>query len=71
MELEELQAKTFSCAPPIMPWRAFAAWIGMEEEQGIVQAWIQRGMIPSVRIGKHRMVNVALLTKELLEKEEI
>lgn len=71
MELDELKPETFRCAPPLMPWRTFADWIGMSEEHGVVQAWCQRGYLPTHRIGKHVMVNVVALTKQLLEKEEI
>lgn len=55
--------------PPIMPWALFVDWIGMSEHSGKVEAWIQRGYIPKVKIGKHVMVNVALFIKELHERD--
>jgi len=36
---------------------------------GIVDAWVDRGQIPSKVIGKHRLVNVALLWKDAFERE--
>lgn len=56
-------------APPLMPWDVFVDWIGMSEKPGVVEAWLERGYIPKKRIGKYVMVNVALLTKQLLEEE--
>lgn len=56
-------------APPVMPWRQFADWIRMDQDHETVLGWIKRGYLPTIRIGKHRMVNVALLIKQLEEKE--
>jgi hypothetical protein len=53
--------------PPLMAWREFADWIRID--QGIVGGWIESGYIPSVRIGKHRLINVAKLSQSLLEEE--
>jgi len=56
-------------SPPVMPWRQFADWIRMDQEHETVWAWIKRGYLPTVRIGKHRLINVALLIRQLEEKE--
>ena len=56
-------------APPLMPWREFADWIYMGESHDTVWGWIRHGYIPSHKVGKHVMVNVALLTTQLMEKE--
>lgn len=56
-------------APPVMPWRQFADWIRMEQDHETVLGWIKRGYLPTVRIGKHRLINVALLIRQLEEKE--
>jgi len=55
--------------PPLMAWREFADWIRID--QSIVRGWIENGYLPTERIGKHRLVNVALLSQQLLEKESI
>ncbi|WP_417583181.1 DNA-binding protein [Nitrincola sp.] len=55
--------------PPLMQWREFADWIRMD--QSIVRGWIENGYLPTERIGKHRLVNVVLLSKQLSEKESI
>ncbi|GAB2586010.1 DNA-binding protein [Nitrincola alkalisediminis] len=55
--------------PPLMAWREFADWIRMD--QAIVRGWIENGYLPTERIGKHRLVNVVLLSKQLSEKESI
>ncbi|WP_198030662.1 hypothetical protein [Alcanivorax jadensis] len=50
-----------------MPWREFADWC--RAEQGVVQGWIERGYLPTIKFGKHRMVNVAALIDQLKEDE--
>lgn len=54
-------------SPPVMPWREFADWIQVGAD--IVEMWIKRGYLPTVKIGRYRMVNVALLTQQLLNDE--
>ncbi len=73
MEVEEtkLTLKDLLTPPPVMPWREFADWIRMGNSHDIVWGWIRNGYIPSHKVGKHVMVNVALFTRDLLEKEWI
>lgn len=66
MELE-LELKTLLVAPPVMPWREFADWVRMDAE--VVDNWVKRGYLPTVKIGRYRMVNVAQLIQSLLNEE--
>ncbi|TBV13205.1 DNA-binding protein [Stutzerimonas kirkiae] len=66
---EGIDSQKLHGAPPMMPWQAFADWIGMGDEPIVVRTWVERGYLPSLKVGKRVMVNVALLTKELLERE--
>lgn len=68
MELE-LDLKTLLVAPPVMPWREFADWIRMTDAHDVVENWIKRGYLPTVKIGRYRMVNVAQLVQTLLNEE--
>lgn len=68
MELE-LDIKTLLVAPPVMPWREFADWIGMSDGHDVVEGWVKRGYLPTVKIGRYRMVNVAQLVQSLLNDE--
>ncbi|EPB5740130.1 DNA-binding protein [Pseudomonas aeruginosa] len=70
MEVEEIKAQDLRAAPPVLPWRDFANWIGMGEDHETVRGWIRKGYHPAHKIGKHVMVNVALFTHQLMEKEE-
>lgn len=65
----ELDIKSLLIAPPVMPWREFANWIRMENEHEIVENWIKRGYLPTTKIGRYRMVNVAQLVQSLLSEE--
>ncbi|WP_374438025.1 DNA-binding protein [Pseudomonas panipatensis] len=58
-------------APPLLPWKDFAKWIGMGEDEQIVWGWIRNGYIPRYKIGTHVMVNVTLLNQRLLQWEGI
>ena len=33
---------------------------------GVVQAWVDRKLIPSLKVGKRRVINLALLTEQCL-----
>lgn len=61
------QIQKLLTAPPVLPWRDFAAWIQLSED--VVEHWVKRGYLPTVKIGRYRMVNVALLTHQLLNDE--
>jgi hypothetical protein len=69
MDTEGLDPQKLLGAPPLMPWQSFADWIGMGEEPIVVRTWLERGYLPSLKVGKRLMVNVALLTKELLDRD--
>jgi len=60
---------TPSPPPPLMPWREFADWIRMENEHDTVRGWIRRGYLPTVKLGKHVMVNLSLLSQRLLDED--
>ncbi|MDT4824175.1 hypothetical protein FQZ97_574190 [compost metagenome] len=69
VEGTDLSLKDLLSPPPVMPWREFADWTRMSNDHNTVWGWIRNGYIPSHKVGKHVMVNVALLTRELIEKE--
>ncbi|WP_203142658.1 hypothetical protein [Marinobacter mangrovi] len=49
--------------PPIMEWREFADWVRVE--QGAVEGWVKRAYIPTIKIGRHRMVNIVRLLEQI------
>jgi hypothetical protein len=69
MEAEGLDAQKLIGCPPLMPWQSFAEWIGMGDEPIVVRTWLERGYLPSLKVGKRLMVNVALLSKQLIDQE--
>ena len=54
--------------PPVMQWQRFAEWIRVEP--GIFVAWMDRGYIPVIKVGKHRLVNIVALVEQLKESEQ-
>ncbi|MBK3749103.1 DNA-binding protein [Stutzerimonas balearica] len=69
MDTEGFDPQKLHGAPPLMPWPKFAEWIGMGDEPIVVRTWLERGYLPSRKVGKRTMVNVALLHQQLLEQE--
>lgn len=52
---------------PLVTKKLFSQMSGLTEET--IRGMIERGHLPTVKVGKHRMVNVALIAKEALESE--
>lgn len=52
---------------PVMERSRFAELVGVDV--GVVTGWIDKGHLPTIKIGKYRLVNIALLVKECLEEE--
>jgi hypothetical protein len=52
-------------AVPFMEKKRFAELTGFTE--GTIEGWIERLYIPSIKVGKYRAVNLALITKSCLE----
>ena len=52
------------CSVPIMNKKRFAELTGFSE--GIVEGWLDRSKIPTMKVGKHKAVNVALITQQCL-----
>lgn len=58
----ELQAPTFlPVLSPVMTREKFAELSGLTE--GVIQGMIEKGHLPSVKIGRHRLVNLIRLTE--------
>ena len=53
--------------PPVVTRERFADLLGLPP--GVIVGWINKGMLPTVTIGKYSLVNVELLRKTCLERE--
>lgn len=53
--------------PPLMPWAEFADWIRVSPQ--VVRGWVDKGHLPTVQVGRRRMVNVVALVDQLREGE--
>lgn len=56
-----------SGVPPIVSRERFADLLGLPP--GVIVGCINKGMLPTVTIGKYSLVNVELLRKSCLERE--
>lgn len=50
---------------PVMTKEKFAELSGLAE--GVIQGMIEKGHLPSIKIGRHRLVNLAALAVECVE----
>lgn len=68
MELEELNPSAL--VGPQQDLERIEKWADRNGiSYGIARAWVYRGILPSVKLGKLRVVNSALLRAWLLEQE--
>lgn len=61
------QKPIFQPSTPLVTKARFSEMSGLTEET--LRGMIERGHLPTLKVGKHRMINVALLTKECLEQD--
>jgi hypothetical protein len=52
---------------PYMSKKRFAEIVGVE--LGVVDGWVDKGYIPSTKIGKHQLVNVARLWQKAMAED--
>ncbi|MBB6523838.1 excisionase family DNA binding protein [Pseudoteredinibacter isoporae] len=57
-----------SVLPPVMGQEQFATYCGTTKDT--VRGWVQTGTLPSVKIGRQRLVNLSLLQDELKAGKE-
>lgn len=55
-------------AVPVMTKERFAELVGVEV--GVVRGMLDRGYLPAVKLGRHRLVNVAALQAQCLADAE-
>lgn len=65
--METEQKPAIQSTTPIVTKARFSEMSGLTEET--LRGMIERGHLPTLKVGKHRMINVALLTKECLEQD--
>jgi excisionase family DNA binding protein len=54
-------------AIPLLSQQQFSELVGVSHD--VVRCWIAKGKIPTVKIGRRRLINVAKLTQEMMELE--
>jgi len=68
MELEELEpSKLIGPQQDVETVESWAERNGLSFDTA--RAWVYRGVLPTVKLGKRRMINSALLRSWLLEQE--
>lgn len=52
---------------PVMTQERFADLVGID--LGVLQNWVNRGYLPTIKIGRHRLINLVVLARECSEIE--
>lgn len=60
-------SSAISISSPLVTKSMFSQITGLNEE--IIRGMISRGHLPTVKIGRHRLINLAQLSKEALDVE--
>ncbi|MCW8965141.1 MAG: DNA-binding protein [Candidatus Pacearchaeota archaeon] len=50
--------------PLLMEKNKFAELVGLSPD--VIRGWIDKDLLPTYKIGRHRLINLALLQQELL-----
>ncbi|MGM0784631.1 MAG: helix-turn-helix domain-containing protein [Pseudomonadota bacterium] len=66
--MEDTQAPQVPANVPLMTIERFAELSGLD--QGVVYGHIRSGYLPAVKVGRYRMVNIALLQAQCLLQED-
>lgn len=53
---------------PVMAADRFAELVGVTPD--VVRGWLDKGYVPAMKIGRYRLVNIALLNREALEADQ-
>jgi|GEM_PF-840333 len=61
--LQLKQGISFSVLPPLLSRENFASFVGATLDT--VRGWAQTDTIPTVKVGRHRLINIAKLTEDL------
>lgn len=66
--METSNAPQVPATVPTMTIERFSQLSGLDE--GVLQGHIRRGYLPTIKVGRYRMINVALLNAQCLTAEE-
>lgn len=61
---QEIKGLNLPVNVPVMTQKKFSELSGVE--LGVLRGWVDKAYIPSVLIGKHRLINVAFMNAKLM-----
>lgn len=66
--MEDNKAPQVPAHVPLMTLERFAELSGLD--QGVIYGHVRKGYLPAVKLGKYRLINVALLQAQCLAQED-
>ncbi|MDP3976561.1 MAG: DNA-binding protein [Pseudomonas sp.] len=69
MKVEELAPDLFVGCPRYLTQERFAKLAGLQEQEQMLALWIEEGILPSRRFGRHRLIDIQALLQRLDQAE--
>lgn len=69
MKVEELAPDLFVGCPRYLTQERFAELAGLQEQEQMLTLWIEAGILPSRRFGRHRLIDIQALLQRLDQAE--
>lgn len=68
MKLNNISHAEIGISTPLVTKGLFSQITGLTEE--VIRGMIDKGHLPTVKIGRYRLINLTLITKEALEQDK-
>lgn len=61
MKVEELPSELFVDCPRYLTLERFAGLAGLQEQEQMLARWVEEGILPTRRFGRHRLIDIQAL----------
>lgn len=65
MKVEELPSELFVDYPRYLTQERFAELAGLQEQEQMLARWVEEGILPTRRFGRHRLIDIQALLQRL------
>jgi hypothetical protein len=65
MKVEELAPELFLDCPRYLTQERFAELAGLQEQERMLARWVEEGILPTRRFGRHRLIDIQALLQRL------
>ena len=65
MKVEELPSELFAGCPRYLTLERFTRLAGLQEQEQMLVRWVEEGVLPTRRFGRHRLIDIQALLQRL------